>query len=768
MPKSGISYGILTLVFWLGLLGAACSQSEGPVLKTQGKPIVYGSPDTNPAHMATVALTPGPDNGYFCSGSLITEDVVMTAAHCMFVMNNSQMQIFFGNDVRTGQGEYRRVADWLVNEGYNPDQLVNDIALLRLATPAPDTITPVPHLPAALGLSAADEGATTVDFSGFGVDENDESGLKLHVEDLIDVVCDNPQGCINFVVPNAFSYDQDPGGPCSGDSGGPAYILRDDVEYVAGVTSYGDENCAIRGVSTAADRFDAWINSFIIPEDCENGLDDDHDDMIDCADPECGPHPVCPDACELAETVGCGAVIEGHTEGGTFAFSQYACLPDGMERGPEKAYRLGVPAGTRVTADLFPAFGGDLDFFAITAADGECDPGACLGGSFEYLVAERIVFDVPAEATYLVVETWDAPTPYTLQITCGDAEDCLDGVDDDGDGDVDCDDSDCTLHPECQPNACDAGFAIACGETISADTNDGQPRFKDYSCLNQGEEIGPELAYRLHVPAGMQVRVDLAHPHGSDLDLLLLPVTGSTCDPDACIAASLEGSPPERLDFAMPAEGAFLMVETFQNANTFDLTVTCIDPEQCDNGLDDDGDALVDCADPDCADLPLCAEDCANELDDDMDGLVDCDDEECVNAAHCQTLFEDCFNGIDDDEDGAADCDDSDCENAPVCQPEPEICDNDADDDLDGKVDCDDTDCASDLACAPPPENCGNAIDDDEDGTIDCEDADCADHKVCQDDSKSGCAHAAGSDLHLGLLALFGLAWLGFLRRRRD
>ena len=50
----------------------------------------------------------------------------------------------------------------------------------------------------------------------------------------------------------------------------------------------------------------------------------------------------------------------------------------------------------------------------------------------------------------------------------------------------------------------------------------------------------------------------------------------------------------------------------------------------CGDGLDDDGDGLVDCEDGDCAGDPLCEEaDCDDGLDNDADGLTDCDDDDC-------------------------------------------------------------------------------------------------------------------------------------------
>ena len=58
-------------------------------------------------------------------------------------------------------------------------------------------------------------------------------------------------------------------------------------------------------------------------------------------------------------------------------------------------------------------------------------------------------------------------------------------------------------------------------------------------------------------------------------------------------------------------------------------------PEQCNDGIDNDGDGLVDCADPDCANAPECRprETCGNCIDDDGDGLVDYEDPDCCREA---------------------------------------------------------------------------------------------------------------------------------------
>lgn len=58
---------------------------------------------------------------------------------------------------------------------------------------------------------------------------------------------------------------------------------------------------------------------------------------------------------------------------------------------------------------------------------------------------------------------------------------------------------------------------------------------------------------------------------------------------------------------------------------------------------------------------------CENGVDDDGDGLVDCDDLDCVSYCADDNTEVECDNGRDDDNDGRTDCNDSDCAFAPNC-----------------------------------------------------------------------------------------------------
>lgn len=133
----------------------------------------------------------------------------------------------------------------------------------------------------------------------------------------------------------------------------------------------------------------------------------------------------------------------------------------------------------------------------------------------------------------------------------------------------------------------------------------------------------------------------------------------------------------------------------------------CYDPpENCTNGVDDDGDGLVDGNDPDCqtpveicgngvdddgdgvTDGPNCPEgppgdpSCSDTFDNDGDGLID------GNDPNCQTPVETCGDGIDNDGDGVIDG-----PNCPEGPPGDPSCIDGFDNDGDGLIDAADPDC---------------------------------------------------------------------------
>ncbi len=92
-----------------------------------------------------------------------------------------------------------------------------------------------------------------------------------------------------------------------------------------------------------------------------------------------------------------------------------------------------------------------------------------------------------------------------------------------------------------------------------------------------------------------------------------------------------------------------------------------------------------------------------------------------VNFTLAQLGSEDCFDGLDNDGDGLIDCDDNDC--GPECNSLEEICGDGIDNDLDGQTDCFDQDCNPVCNSCTDNDNDGYYIDGGDCGAVDCNDS---------------------------------------------
>ena len=176
------------------------------------------------------------------------------------------------------------------------------------------------------------------------------------------------------------------------------------------------------------------------------------------------------------------------------------------------------------------------------------------------------------------------------------------------------------------------------------------------------------MAYGFTAPNTATYRFDT---FGSLYDTVLFALD-MTCGGNELACNNDTNGQQSQIDVAMTAgQTIAVIVDGFLgDTGDFTLNITELPPEICDDGIDNDTDGLLDCADFDCVGNPSClVEICDNLVDDDADGTIDCADSDCIGT------FPSC---------GA------------------EICDDAFDNDGNGLVDClDEAGCQADAACCP-------------------------------------------------------------------
>lgn len=252
----------LLLVLLVGSLPVySCASSPDAEGDLAGEPteladdaIINGTQDNAHTAVVTVVAQQG-----LCTGTVVklsgSTGFVLTAAHCCTAQDPPQ-QVWTGVDYNNPTNAYN-----VVPGSVTPDPLYNgqthDFCMLKFSGAPPN----MPVIPAMMPAEDNLQVGTSVEFVGYGIagtpqNHNVNNSIRNHLT-----------GSLSKVNALTVEYNQqgNNGGPCNGDSGGPALTppnVAQSTQRVAAVTSYGDANCAVYGVSG---RVSAVYNTFIDP-----------------------------------------------------------------------------------------------------------------------------------------------------------------------------------------------------------------------------------------------------------------------------------------------------------------------------------------------------------------------------------------------------------------------------------------------------------------------------------------------------------------------
>ncbi|XP_047106454.1 brachyurin-like [Schistocerca piceifrons] len=209
------------------------------------------------------------DGSAFCGGSLITENCVLTAAHCAYGTTSFTISLGTLSSAENPEGALTQTStDAVVHQDYWTDGSTtdNDVAVVHLS----EMVTLTDTIKTVRLASQVDKTYNywTATLSGWGK-VSDESQTVSPTLMYVDLVVIRNEDC-EEAFPGAISIDHictrgaTNESPCNGDSGGPLVVLEEDGEITqVGVVSFGsDYGCSLGypGAYARVTTYIDWIN----------------------------------------------------------------------------------------------------------------------------------------------------------------------------------------------------------------------------------------------------------------------------------------------------------------------------------------------------------------------------------------------------------------------------------------------------------------------------------------------------------------------------
>ena len=440
---------------------------------------------------------------------------------------------------------------------------------------------------------------------------------------------------------------------------------------------------------------------FALPEltesDCHDGIDNDLNELTDCADPACAADEGCMgEVCATAFALNEGApitaadaglqlVAEGDTDLATADLAGSCDADSAAAADHVYTFTLDETMGVQISHD-FDANNWPMVyvFAGACVADNEVACGLMNGSApavLPYMAYEPGTYFVVVDSSY---STDSGPYTLTLdfiavsatEADCGDGADndldgmidccdddctgdaacdmeslCGDGVDNDCDELFDCDDPDCAADMACMGETCDTAIpldeGIGWGEAddglvvvANGDTTNNLNDF-DFDCDGDGTQ-GKDLAYTFTLTETMGVELTYDFTNSGEWEQFFL---GTDCTDLGVLACAHTTGAPATIPMMELAPGTYFVIadgDDSMDDGPFTLTVTltkiATTETDCTDGIDNELDGFVDCCDDECAADAACLAEtmCGDGADNDCDGVADCADADCAGDLACE------------------------------------------------------------------------------------------------------------------------------------
>lgn len=205
----------------------------------------------------------GDRDQHICTGALIDDFTVITAAHCLVALANEDWVMVQGRANSDDRGRVLTAFDTKIHPDYDPITSTDDLALIYLYYPA--------YSSSHLKVAGTNLKFTKNKFTlyGWGTDETGEVTYQLRqapqqqaakslVARFFNYFDNKNQLAMSWYDKKKSAY----AGACQGDSGGPLVTKLGKTDYLVGVVSYGARVCNTQAptVFTKVSSYRDWIN----------------------------------------------------------------------------------------------------------------------------------------------------------------------------------------------------------------------------------------------------------------------------------------------------------------------------------------------------------------------------------------------------------------------------------------------------------------------------------------------------------------------------